>query len=134
MVKFPLIEAVAENPKAEKPKAEKPPKFTPVKLPQSFALPNGGKMTITEKHIIVSMGLTDIIFNPLTAYQHTHDRELQTRNGKPQTIKAGWVSLLRGSIHIGIKTPEMINAILTAKAAAKAAKTAKEKKVNEVTK
>jgi len=37
-------------------------------------------------------------------------------------MQKGWVSLCRGNFHVGIKTPEIIAAIMAAKAAANEAK------------
>ena len=134
----------AETTKAKKAKAAKTPKATkasatkakakpakatppPVKLPAYFNLPNGGELTITKEAITLAVGLREVIFDPAKAYQWREDKELKTRNGQTSIMQKGWISLCRGNFHVGFKTPEIIAAIMAAKAAAKAAK-AKETK------
>ena len=114
----------ATPPPAPQAKPETPP---PVKLPAHFDLPNGGELTITKEAITLAVGLREVIFDPAKAYQWREDKELKTRNGQTSVMQKGWISLCRGNFHVGIKTPEIIAAIMAAKAVAKEAKTNEKK-------
>ena len=122
--KATAIKAKAKPTKATPPPAaqSKPETPPPVKLPAHFDLPNDGGLTITKEAIILAVGLREVIFDPAKAYQWHEDKEIKTRDGQTSVMQKGWVSLCRGNFHVGIKTPEIIAAIMAAKAAANEAK------------
>lgn len=109
------------------PKVKETPKaatFTPVALPVKITSQNGIELEVTAKAIKITHGLHEVLCNPAQAWIVREDVNESNGRKLPYTVKAGSVVLRRGDFCVTFapdKT-EAINAILTAKAAAKAAK------------
>ena len=125
--------AKAPAAKSAKAKREVPPAFEMVPLPAHITTPGGAEIKATERAIIVSEGLREVIFDPLSAYYF--DRTWTEADGEklPEPIPAGSVAIRRGDI-LRIITPDLkdvINAIMSARAAALARKRAEKAKKEE---
>lgn len=128
--KAPAAKAPAKPAKA---KREAAPAFEPVPLPAHVTTPGGAEIEATERAVIVSEGLREVIFDPLSAYYF--DRTWTEADGEqlPEPIPAGSVAIRRGDI-LRIITPDLkdvINAIMSARAAALARKRAEKAKKEE---
>ena len=118
--------AKAPAAKPAKAKREAPPAFEMVLLPAHVTTPGGAEIEATECAIIVSEGLREVIFDPLSAYYF--DRTWTEADGEklPEPIPAGSVAIRRGDI-LRIITPDLkgvVDAIMSARAAALARKRA----------
>lgn len=95
--------------------------FKMVRLPAHFEGDGGVKVDVTEKAVTFSQGLIEVIFAPRNA--HFFPRDITAHKGQKMEhpIKAGSVSLVRGSVGVCFSPDDtdIINAILTAKAKAK---------------
>ena len=123
---------VKETPKAAKAaakvkkttKAAKAATFTPVALPVKITSQNGMELEVTAKSIKLTHGLNEVIFDPASARIIREDVSESGGRKLPYTVKAGSVVLRRGDFCVTF-APEKtaaINAILTAREAARAAK------------
>lgn len=105
-------------------KATKAATFTPVALPVKITSQNGMELEVTAKSIKLTHGLNEVIFDPASARIIREDVSESGGRKLPYTVKAGSVALRRGDFCVTF-APEKtaaINAILTAREAARAAK------------
>lgn len=105
-------------------KATKSTTFTPVALPVKITSQNGMELEVTAKRIKLTHGLNEVIFGPASARIIREDVSESGGRKLPYTVKAGSVVLRRGDFCVTFAPEKVaaINAILTAREAARAAK------------
>lgn len=105
-------------------KTTKAATFTPVALPVKITSQNGMVLEVTTKSIKLTHGLNEVIFKPEHAWIVREDVSESGGRKLPYTVKAGSVALRRGDFCVTFAPEKVtaINAILTAREAARAAK------------